>query len=486
MSLEDRIEEEAKQRFLTVPSVKFEPESVNPPVSNRMYSALEVVSVSAIKEATAQVDTEDSVIAPMGAFIPLGYEDAEGSQVLGDLIPVPTAIAGTDGDLILSHCQIPIMIDKAPIFEHEGEREIDFGRLPEYTDYHSSVLGQEKAVEQVLAIPAANYVQSILNREGTEIVSWAAPIGDNVYLNTAFVRRGWCETDARFIQFLPYITFYKKMADGSIKLFVYQRGKGVGEERLALGCSIGVGGHVNPVDFLSMQIRLEKHPSQADLVKNVTGRLLVETFWGGILNNVFRELTEEVSVSGMVASWDKTENPQRDVIDMQQYIAAQAVAENISLEEWLHKRTSFFLDYASGDVEKVHLGMFIAIEVPEDFTITTCEDVLHDVGFVDLNDLYCAEGAPEAPWGTPTPLECWSRSIVNALYETKKFAADNNVELKAKSNFMRNQLKGTGQHLVDSETVAKIPAADRWKIGTISSSFGDEYRFYDMNAFLRA
>lgn len=482
MSLEDRVEEAAQERFLIVPITQFEKAKDTVPVSNRMYAQLEPVQVDAVKRAAAMADNEESVIAPMGAMVHLGRTLEEvGGYIVDDVAVVPRGIDGCEFGSIQLYNQIPNMIDDKPPEEHDGEKEIDFGRLPTFKDYNDSVQGQEKPVEQVLATSAQSLIAHMLSAgEHGDPMS----VQDSIYMNLSFIRRGWCETDTRFVQFLPYITFYKKSAEG-LKLFVYQRGKGVGEERLALNCSVGAGGHINPIDFLSMQTRLEKHPDQTDAVATFTGRMFSEAFWEGIMSNVFREGREEVKIRQRIDQPGMEKHVFKDV-DLEHYICHCANAEGLAVDQWLHDRTSFFLDYASGDVEKVHLGMFIAIEVPEDFMIETAEECLHDVGFVSLDDLYCAEGAPEAPWSTPTPLECWSRSIVNALYETKKFISDNKVEFKANSDFMRRQLINSGSHLVSSEVVAKIPAADRWKIGTISASFGPEYRFYAMNAFLRA
>lgn len=481
MSLEERIEEAVQERFLIVPSIEFRPVREDAPVSNRMYSPLDYIDGASIVRASVMRDNETSVMAPMGTMIHLGRMDIEGQNVImDDMAAVPRLMGPEGATAILGYNQIPNMIDAKPAFARSEEVELDFGRLPNYGDYVESVEGQKKEVEQVLGLAADPFIRAMLNNEDTgEPMS----VQDAIYSNLSFLRRGWCETDTRFLQLLPYITFYKKSAEGDISLFVYQRGQGVGEERLAKNCSVGAGGHVNPIDFLSMQSRLEKHPGQKEVISNFTGRLMVEAFWSGIVNNVFRELGEEVKVQETLG---QGENLDFVDIHMPNFICDQAADAGISVEQWLYRRTSFFLTLSDSAVEEVHLGMFIAIEVPESFEISTAEESLHDVGFVDLDDLYGADGSTEAPWATPTPLECWSRHVVNALYETRKFIADNKVEFKGQSKFVRRQLMNNGEHLVDAEVVAKIPAADRWKIGTISSSFGDEYRFYAMNAFLRA
>lgn len=53
-------------------------------------------------------------------------------------------------------------------------------------------------------------------------------------------------------QILPYITITRPVGDeGEQEIFVYQRGKGVGESRLEGNKSIGVGGHIDVTDVIS-------------------------------------------------------------------------------------------------------------------------------------------------------------------------------------------------------------------------------------------
>uniref|UniRef100_A0AAU7PFB2 Uncharacterized protein n=1 Tax=Burkholderia phage vB_BgluM-SURPRISE13 TaxID=3159457 RepID=A0AAU7PFB2_9VIRU len=470
MSLQEQLNDaEQATRVLITPATNQQDDltdgSATPPMSARAYAPLFPVSIEAIQRAASMRDDENAVITPIGGQVSLGFANQFGEQILDDIAAVPKF--GT----LLMYDQIPLMVDEQPGVEHDLFKEHDFGRLPSYSDYVSSAEGQEKPVEQVLAIAARDFLDKMLSVPEGEVRP--NELNESIYLALNFIRRGWCEKDTRYIQLLPYIVFYKRV-NGKIKIFVYQRGKGVGEERLALGCSIGVGGHINPIDFLSIQSKYEITDTFGTraMLTQFTGRMLCEGFWTGILNNVFREGREEVEMR----VYDNGTYATQDIVDL---ICKGAQDGMMSPEQWLHQRTCFFLDYASGDVEKVHLAMFIGIEVPENFEIVTNEEELLDVGFQDLDDL-------RDDSNLPTPLECWSRSIISSLTETMDLVALHPHREKFNSRFIADSLSAAGAHPSDAEFIAKIPAEDRWKIGTISQIFDSSLKFYAMNAFLRA
>lgn len=485
MSLQEKFEqaEDAEQntRVLITPAANQLDEIENsqtPPLSARAYVPLLPVSTEIIRRAASMRDNEDAVVTPIGGQVSLGFKNQFGEQIMDDLAPIPKF--GT----LLYPSQIPLMVDEQPPVEHDLMKEHDFGRLPTYSDLVDSVEGQEKPVEQVLAIAARDFIDMLTMVPQEEVRP--NELNEAVYWALNFIRRGWCEKDTRYIQLLPYIVFYKKIGK-RYRIFVYQRGKGVGEERLAMNCSVGVGGHINPLDFLSTQSKLthsSKH-SEPGYTQNVsfhefTGRMLCEGFWSGILNNVIREGREEIEMrvygrgvnNAQVVETYET----KDIMDL---IAQGAQDAMCSPEQWLHQRTTFFLDYASGDVEKAHLAMMIAIQVPEDYEIQTNEEELVDVGFKWLEDL-------QDDSLLPTPLECWSRSIIDSLTGTLEMLSLNPHRPAISSRFVMDSMANGGSHPSDPEFIAKIPAADRWKIGTISQIFDPSLKFYAMNAFLRA
>ena len=56
------------------------------------------------------------------------------------------------------------------------------------------------------------------------------------------------EEDPSFKQLIPYVLFRWTDDDGTVQLFQYQRGGGMGERRLHAKRSVGVGGHISSLD----------------------------------------------------------------------------------------------------------------------------------------------------------------------------------------------------------------------------------------------
>jgi len=63
-----------------------------------------------------------------------------------------------------------------------------------------------------------------------------------------YLPRGDMEEDPSFKQLIPYVLFRWLADDGTVHLFDYQRGGGMGEKRLHAKRSVGVGGHVSSLD----------------------------------------------------------------------------------------------------------------------------------------------------------------------------------------------------------------------------------------------
>lgn len=130
-----------------------------------------------------------------------------------------------------------------------------------------------KKYEKVLVIPnnksyhygASNYIH--IENNGNE--AWQ----QEVIKDAAFVERWMAEEDNTILQIIPYVIIFSP--DG--KLFAYQRKSG-GEKRLEGKFSVGIGGHINPVDSTSKQIT-----------------------WDVVLNAALREIDEEVYISPLYA-----------------------------------------------------------------------------------------------------------------------------------------------------------------------------------------
>jgi predicted NUDIX family phosphoesterase len=87
----------------------------------------------------------------------------------------------------------------------------------------------------------------------------------------SFIPRPLAENDPSFKQLIPYVI----MGCGG-KYLSYVRGKRAGESRLVSKRSMGIGGHINPVDAMSM---------------------FNASFYDTYLDAVVREIAEEVSVN---------------------------------------------------------------------------------------------------------------------------------------------------------------------------------------------
>lgn len=251
-----------------------------------------------------------------------------------------------------------------------------------------------KEDEFVLAVPAGRFIEMMLNQQFPDLTG-------SVLTETYFLRRNWCEENKDWVQLLPYIVFYKRV-NGRLKIFVYQRGKGVGESRLAGNYSIGVGGHINPQDQFEYV--------QDELLGDLPGpHNRDHGTTGAIIRNIKREVGEEVIITRGGKEVSLADVTFQDEDDFSKYIFSKTVA---------------FLDYSASNVEKVHLGLFIGIEVGEDVEIRTKEDSLIDVGFCDMEELYeKRDGIYTEKLGTK-PLENWSMAIVESIWDSAVFAKE--------------------------------------------------------------
>lgn len=141
--------------------------------------------------------------------------------------------------------------------------------------------------------------------------------------NHFFMDRGPAEEDPSHKQLIPYCVF--RCGD---RILHYTRGKSGGESRLHAKISVGVGGHINPVD-------------------TGDGRTGPEAYHAAVA----REIQEELVMKG---SYKET------IIAL--------------------------LNDESNPVGQVHLGVVHLIELEND-AVTSNEDALSDLGFSTLADL---------------------------------------------------------------------------------------------------
>ncbi len=158
--------------------------------------------------------------------------------------------------------------------------------------------------------------------------------------NNFFMDRGTAEEDPTHKQLIPYALFRYKG-----KFLHYVRGKAGGEARLHAKGSMGIGGHINPVDMRD-------------------DALGMETYMAGVK----REIDEELNIEG----------------------------------NYSHKVIAILND-DSNEVGKVHLGVVHLVELESD-QVSSGEDAIADVKFSSVDELqntikpnletwsqYCAE-----------------------------------------------------------------------------------------------
>jgi predicted NUDIX family phosphoesterase len=141
--------------------------------------------------------------------------------------------------------------------------------------------------------------------------------------NNFFIDRAAAEDDPSHKQLIPYALFHYKG-----KFLNYQRGKSGGEARLHAKRSLGIGGHINPVDTRDDHLGLE-------------------TYMAG----VEREIEEELNINGS---------------HTQKIVAV--------------------LNDDSNDVGKVHLGVVHLFELESD-DVTSNEDSIADLKFSTIAEL---------------------------------------------------------------------------------------------------
>lgn len=99
---------------------------------------------------------------------------------------------------------------------------------------------------------------------------------DEVSSTFNFVDRWMAEQDSTILQLIPYVV----MLSPDKKIFSYQR-RGGGEQRLEGKMSIGIGGHINPVD--------KRKPRGQDISADAIG-------WATVRQGAIREVIEEVEL----------------------------------------------------------------------------------------------------------------------------------------------------------------------------------------------
>lgn len=176
--------------------------------------------------------------------------------------------------------------------------------------------------------------------------------------------------DRRYLQLLPYVMFYQR-EDNTERhdalIHVYQRGKQVGESRLAGNNSIGYGGHI---DLEDVEV-VDTNNSIIDLEKTVR-------------NSMLRELWEEVRIGSPDGKNDSVLFYPADAKYNRPHFVGLIIDNNA--------------------VGLLHIGLLFSIRVPFGATVEPAEDVLENMGAFTLAQLK-----------EDQKLESWSKLIVDSF-----------------------------------------------------------------------
>jgi predicted NUDIX family phosphoesterase len=105
------------------------------------------------------------------------------------------------------------------------------------------------ATERVLVVPTSLFHElGYFQGFSTEVAKYLPHLleGDQIQ----YLPRGRMEEDPSFKQLIPYVLFCYTDDKGTIHVFQYQRGGGMGEARLHAKYSVGVGGHISSIDAM--------------------------------------------------------------------------------------------------------------------------------------------------------------------------------------------------------------------------------------------
>jgi predicted NUDIX family phosphoesterase len=138
------------------------------------------------------------------------------------------------------------------------------------------------ADENVLVFPRSLFEQlGIFQGFSSDVKHYLPVILSNK--NHNFMPRAEAETNPDFKQIIPYVV----ITDGK-SILHYVRGKKAGEQRLVAKGSVGIGGHINDVDYKEPLLAFTKKPLLASTFGNQEFQDAVE-----------REVREELSIQGV-------------------------------------------------------------------------------------------------------------------------------------------------------------------------------------------
>ena len=151
----------------------------------------------------------------------------------------------------------------------------------------------------------------------------------------SFMQRSLAEKNPSFKQLIPYVIMGY---DG--KYLNYVRGKRAGETRLVSKRSIGIGGHINPVDAMSMFNTNFYHTYLDAVQREVAEEVNVDTTYADKIVALLNDDTNEVGQVhlGVVHFWNlnepKVERKEQMITQMSFMSPAELNEVKDSMETW--------------------------------------------------------------------------------------------------------------------------------------------------------
>jgi predicted NUDIX family phosphoesterase len=150
---------------------------------------------------------------------------------------------------------------------------------------------------------------------------------------TRYVSRSKAETDPSFKQLIPYVVM---TCDG--QYLSYIRGSRAGEKRLVGNRSIGIGGHINPVDDMSLLGIFETYKTAVE--REIAEEVNVETNYNDNIVALLNDDSNEVGQVhlGVVHYWQldepKVTRREQMITQMSFMILEELMAVKDTMETW--------------------------------------------------------------------------------------------------------------------------------------------------------
>lgn len=237
------------------------------------------------------------------------------------------------------------------------------------------ILGFERAIIDAMH---PNQGVSEVSDDDTDLALWSASLKNACIIQS----RDLMEVNPNVRHPIPYLVLNQASPEDGMSFFVYQRGKGVGEERLLGNHSIGIGGHVN-----ARSVQFNKAVDEVNVISS-------------LLSGAVDELNQEVTVNGMT---------------FVEYLEGGGIYNIMYCG---------FIRDDSNSVGQSHLGVLITIGLPHDVVVETAEPELLTVGFVPLSKLYAGDHEFDFENWSSMAIEHFKKIDSEVLAECDEIAAE--------------------------------------------------------------